>query len=1641
MVFRALRRVRGILALVISGLGLLATGAARAEPLRLYHSPADDGSAPAGPVAIAAGTPVTLHLYVDGGSVASSVDPCERGDGDEVCGWDVALAGSGGLALLGIAEAFDVVAHIEGTLVNLNGGDPEGGLGPTKIADLTVQGPMGASLDLLEGEAVRSRLTLEDLQARPVVAVPEPSVLAMLAAGLAMLRALARRRRRHSMAALMTLVAAAGVPSHASAQVEGFLDTEVSSLARRFSTIYYAVGCGGEFDPPESKVGSKNGSAIDPRFLFQSTGCDPDRFASVNLAVGNTGVYWAAGDGRIVRVRTAPAISAPLPVADMAASATPAGVHVALAGGYVWWNENGSIYRAPQEGGARSLLLIVGAPAKDLRASADGRVFYRSGEFLYRADFITGGPFGDFWLGTQIGRAQSYALGNGRVYWADGPAVGSGPVTVRSDLELGGAPTVEATVAVGDPVLQAMAVDDEAIYWLELRGPNGDLVRRRFAGSSNELLLIDRFFTYYQFVASGDYLYWVNVSDSVIRRLPVNAQALTPPNLVAEELEVVQVVQEPSNSVPLVQGKETFARLRARVEPGSLGETTFSAWPLAHLVGTTSGGSPLPGSPLDPIPRFSHPLGNALPDRTTLDEGILFRMPESWTQGDIVLRGVLDPGSVVRETNETDNEVLVAPSFAPKSPICAVVMPVRTVAGTVGGYRSFYRRVLERNRVLLPTPEVRWFWPGGDPWEEYEFPFSSGPYEVSKDDDDIEPLLWRLELHDIFRDDPASCDADNAVTHQVVLVPEGHPNPAVNGSSLGSSIIVFLQFGLDPSNNVANSSVSGVTMAHELGHNYGRDHIDCAPGDPDGVDPGYPYPVCQLDVDDPDAHVGLDPISLTVLPPLVTADLLSYGHRASPPIARWPSDYTYQGVFGELDFVPAGAGAALVQDAGAQAAGPEILVSALETVGGVDFEFDHALELSGAADGKTSVLLAQLSVAPRWILEQRDAADGLLSSHPVYLLPNEEFADARAILVARIPRDPAVSRLVLRDLQFGGLVVGMLGAGGAPPSVSVDAPAAAQVFSGNFKAAWSGSDPDGEPLRYLVRYSRDDGVTWQVLLYQTPFDSLSRDTRGLGQCSQCRLEVTASDGLHSTSALSPAFTVLPDPLEVEIGFRTLDDASVPDHARLRVGEEVVLLGRAYSDEAGTLSGAALTWTVTGPVSRTGTGERLSLVDLAPGDYTVQLDADDGEGGVGSATASLSVEPKEIRDGGTPVLDGRCDDVAYLADTDPIRLRSASGAIPTAAQVRTVSGGGSIWVCAAGLPKNPSAGDIEIVTLRVDTNPDDGSQITTQDGALELTSYDGFAFYLGDGLGGLVQQDPPADIDGAAADGPDSLSVEFRIPGPDMGDPPTLAHLQLELAHPSAGGDTLYSWPDPSDPANTHTWGLVRTGRAQRLSFDLIPGEEPNYVDPTAPGFITAAIFTTLGLDATSDVSVPDLALGPGAAPVVFSQVIDLNGDQALDLFVSFDGDLVGVDPDQPQLCLDGQLVPDAQAFRLCDDFVPTCAPASCDFDGDNQPDASDLCPWIADSGLDSGGIQTSTPDGIGDDCFCGDWDDDGIIQAADVTRLREVLAEVPGAVTPPQKCDINEDGDCNVLDVVILRRNLEGFGAPPIRQTCAATKP
>jgi hypothetical protein len=119
-------------------------------------------------------------------------------------------------------------------------------------------------------------------------------------------------------------------------------------------------------------------------------------------------------------------------------------------------------------------------------------------------------------------------------------------------------------------------------------------------------------------------------------------------------------------------------------------------------------------------------------------------------------------------------------------------------------------------------------------------------------------------------------------------------------------------------------------------------------------------------------------------------------------------------------------------------------------------------------------------------------------------------------------------------------------------------------------------------------------------------------------------------------------------------------------------------------------------------------------------------------------------------------------------------------------------------------------------------------------------------------------------------------------------------------------------------------------------------------------------------------------------------------------------------------------------------------------DGGNGVDAvcasGDNCPLVSNaSQTDSGGLNTSSPDGIGDDCQCGDVTNDGIVNAPDLLGAREhVVGATPSGTFVGKRCNVigpragdASGSDCDVADTFVLDAAIGGQPVP-LENACDA---
>src|SRR5690554_1421833 len=194
-------------------------------------------------------------------------------------------------------------------------------------------------------------------------------------------------------------------------------------------------------------------------------------------------------------------------------------------------------------------------------------------------------------------------------------------------------------------------------------------------------------------------------------------------------------------------------------------------------------------------------------------------------------------------------EVVFVPIALPKHEVTAEFAPERTA------------ELVLHTRTLFPLDEVN---------ASIRAPFA---YNHETSLADLLPLIRELRL----------LDASTAYYH--ALVPNALPSPGAAGMGYYRIPASWSLVGLPDADNGFQFTASGMTIAHELGHNFNLRHADC--GGAGGAAPGYPYVDARTGTYGVNPH-GIDYLGYLVQPEV--ADLMSY---CGP---RWISDRNFRAV-------------------------------------------------------------------------------------------------------------------------------------------------------------------------------------------------------------------------------------------------------------------------------------------------------------------------------------------------------------------------------------------------------------------------------------------------------------------------------------------------------------------------------------------------------------------------------------------------------------------------------------------------------------------------------------------------------------------------------------------------------------------------
>ena len=643
-------------------------------------------------------------------------------------------------------------------------------------------------------------------------------------------------------------------------------------------------------------------------------------------------------------------------------------------------------------------------------------------------------------------------------------------------------------------------------------------------------------------------------------------------DFVITAIELTQAIQDFEHSVPLIENKVTYARLHVR-NSGS----PYGGPGTAKLCNGSD--CRLPDNPNKNIIVRSNPD----PDRRVLEESFYIQLPPGWLQGSLDLVATVNPPGTgqVYETNLDNNTWSQSFSFVPSVPLKIKIFGVTYVTlippKAYAPEQADYDLVKSWLNRAYPVAEIQYSQDLVDmvvPPQDYDLILPLYAFKVNHQL--YAYWLWDTQFGGVSQD-----------TRYYGLVPN---DPYT---------IVGAAFSIPGNVATGPAGQGGDTYAgEELGHTYGRRHPGyCMNQIRDSEHPDGDYPDGKISPAD-GSMVGFDTSTLEIYAPEAWYDVMTYCSN------RWISGFTYQGLYDYLTST-------------------EIKTEATTTTG------EHVI-VSGMLNYSQNT--ATLETAYR-IPDITAPIPPLTGTHTIKL-----FGEG-GILLAEYPFTPAVSSNNSPGYDeigtFGETVpwvdgtqeIGIYSAtleldsqsvSLSSPNVSLTSPVGGESFVESIPVTWQASDSDGDPLTYVIQYSADNGVTWQVTTYAiTNTTSYTIPAGLLAGSDTGKIRIVASDGVNTgIDETDGVFSLAAKPPVAHITSPVSGASYLP-------GQTIILVGAGDDVEDGNLPDAALSWRsdVSGDL---GTGKMLDATGLTPGNHIITLTVTDSNGDATTTTIRLYI---------------------------------------------------------------------------------------------------------------------------------------------------------------------------------------------------------------------------------------------------------------------------------------------------------------------------------------------------------------------------------------------------------------------------------
>lgn len=685
------------------------------------------------------------------------------------------------------------------------------------------------------------------------------------------------------------------------------------------------------------------------------------------------------------------------------------------------------------------------------------------------------------------------------------------------------------------------------------------------------------------------------------------------PNIEAQRLEVTQGIQEADGSgVTLVARKRTFVRFHVRKTAGSTDPVVGARlWRIVN--GARSGDPLLPSTRFELVNYIPYFLGGQTfindpslkvvsnPDRNSLGDSFYFKLPASWiTAGTLTIEAEVNPTfltNAVQESTRADNIVRTTVTFNNTPSMVLRLFNVR--------YRV--------NNVVYSASETEM--KEAEDWIRRAYPIHN--LIVKRDVEDMTNLNRLPTCDDVngrlFWDNLFLkwAGVDPTPTRLYGLVTNGGSSTRFM-RGCAADIPSFIASG--PTGDASTQTISawdvnndGLTfgdwyMGHELGHTWGRRHVNCA-GTEVGTDASFPMQNGTIGRrNNANEYWGFD-VALKgpiVYPPTWT-EIMSYCSN------QWISAYTYEAIRNKLV-----AENSAVSSADALGAPADLLiVQGTIGVGGGDATINEVYRLMGPHTSP--------AVQPSpFRLRLLDGGGNVLAEHiitPRYNTDDPEGVESPALIMEEVLWPEGLRRI---EIVKEGVVLDARNVSPNAPAVSITAPAGnLTVGAAGLTVTWTATDADGDALIATVLYSRDNGLTWTPLRLHLTESSVVIPANELAGTTQGKVRVIVSDGANTAQDDSEGtLTVANLPPVVQIVTPATDTT-------MTLGPLLELTGAADDAETPELAETAFVWSssIDGVL---GAGRDLDVMIAEPGIHTIALTVSDPDGGITTATRTVTV---------------------------------------------------------------------------------------------------------------------------------------------------------------------------------------------------------------------------------------------------------------------------------------------------------------------------------------------------------------------------------------------------------------------------------